>query len=423
MSTTHAGWLTPWRTAFDNGVVGLAQWNPTSPVVAINATFDAGSVADPADLPGLAYLVRRTIDRGTANRTGGEIADLLDDRGVSIWTSVSRHAFSISCLCLSEDFPVLLRLVADIARAPAFPLDEIDTRRIQAITSLREGQDDPATIAIDLLQEDLYGTGHPYGRNVKGTVAGLEAVRRPDLVGYHGRVLVPAALRVAIVGDIEPERGLDEVAIAFGDWPGAPAPFAVISAPPAPRLRSVRRHDMPGKVQADIGYGFTTVRRMDPRFYAFWMMNNVLGQFGLGGRLAENIRERHGMAYYAYSTLDALVGEGPLIVRAGVDPANVDRAVEAIDEEVRAFGLGGPTRDELEDTRSSLIGSIPRMLESNESIAEFLLHAESFGLGLDYDRRLPELLRAVTIDDVREAAAAVLCPDHAAIVVAGPPAA
>ena len=68
MSTTHAGWLTPWRTAFDNGVVGLAQWNPTSPVVAINATFDAGSVADPADLPGLAYLVRRTIDRGTRYR-------------------------------------------------------------------------------------------------------------------------------------------------------------------------------------------------------------------------------------------------------------------------------------------------------------------------------------------------------------------
>lgn len=423
MSTTHAGWLTPCRTAFDNGAVGLAQWNPTSPVVAINATFEAGSAADPADLPGVAYLVRRTIDRGTLNRTAGEIADLLDDRGVSIWTSVSRHSFALSCLCLNEDFPELLRLFADIARAPAFPVDEIDKRRIQAITSLREGQDDPATIAIDLLHEDLYGPGHPYGRNAKGTVAGLEAIRRHDLVDYHRRLLVPAALRVAIVGDIQPERALDEVAIAFGDWRGAPLPLDSISPPSSPRARSVRRHQMPGKVQADIGYGFTTIRRMDPRFYAFWMMNNVLGQFGLGGRLADNIRERQGMAYYAYSTLDAMVGEGPLIVRAGVDPANVERAIEAIDEEVRRFGLEGPTQDELEDTRSSLIGSIPRMLESNESIAEFLLHAESFGLGLDYDRRLPDLLRAVTIDEVRDAAADVLCPDHAAIVVAGPAAA
>jgi zinc protease len=423
VSTIGTGWLTPCRTAFDNGVVALAQWNPTSPVVAINATFDAGSAEEPADFPGVAYLVRRTIDRGTANRTASEIADLLDDRGVSIWTSVSRHSFSISLLCLAEDFPDLLRLVADIARAPAFPVEEIEKRRVQAITSLREGQDDPATIAIDLLHQDLYGAAHPYGRNVKGTVAGLEALRRHHLVGYHDRFLVPDALRVAIVGDIEPGRAVDEVAVAFGNWQGAPAALESISPPPASRARSLRRHDMPGKVQADIGYGFTTVRRMDPRFYAFWMMNNVLGQFGLGGRLAENIRERQGMAYYAYSTLEAMIGEGPLIVRAGVDPANVDRAIEAIDDEVGAFGIGGPTRDELEDTRSSLIGSIPRMLESNESIAEFLLHAELFGLGLDFDRRLPELLRAVTIDDVREAAAEVLRPDHAAIVVAGPPAA
>lgn len=423
MSTTHTGGLAPCRTALDNGVVGLAHENPTSPVVAINATFDAGSAADPADLPGVAYLVRRTIDRGTANRTAAEIADLLDDRGVSIWTSVSRHSFALSCLCLTEDFPDLLRLFADIIREPAFPVDEIDKRRIQAITSLREGQDDPATIAIDLLHEDLYSARHPYGRNVKGTVAGLESVRRHDLVGYHSRFLVPAALRVAVVGDIHPERALEQVALAFGDWHGAPAALGSISPPLNPRARSLRRHEMPGKVQADIGYGFTTIRRLDPRFYAFWMMNNVLGQFGLGGRLAENIRERQGMAYYAYSTLDAMVGEGPLIVRAGVDPSNVERTIEAIDQEVRAFGAGGPTRDELEETRASLIGSIPRMLESNESIAEFLLHAELFGLGLDYDRRLPELLRDVTLDDVRDAASSVLCPEHAAIVVAGPPAA
>ena len=423
MSTTRAGWLTPCRAALDNGVVGLAQWNPTSPVVAINATFDAGSAGDPPDLPGTAYLVRRTIDRGTANRTAGEIADLLDDRGVSIWTSVSRHTFSISCLCLSEDFPDLLHLIADIARVPAFPVDEIDKRRIQAITSLREGQDDPATVAVDLLHEDLYGAGHPYGRNVKGTVAGLEAIRRQDLAAYHSRLLVPAALRVAIVGDVEAEGALDEVARAFGGWQGASRPLDSIPAHSARRMRFLRRHDMPGKVQTDIAYGFTAVRRMDPRFYAFWMMNNVLGQFGLGGRLAESIREREGMAYYAYSTLDAMVGGGPLIVRAGVDPANVNRAIEAIDHEVRAFGLAGPTLEELEDTRSSLIGSIPRMLESNESIAEFLLHTELFGLGLDYDRRLPALLRAVTIDDVREAAAEVLRVDRAAIVVAGPSAA
>ena len=91
---------------------------------------------------------------------------------------------------------------------------------------------------------------------------------------------------------------------------------------------------MPGKTQTDIAYGFTAVRRLDPRYYAYWMMNNILGQFGLGGRLADNIRERQGMAYYAFSTLDPAAGEAPLLIRAGVDPANVERAIAAIDHEV-----------------------------------------------------------------------------------------
>ena len=98
---------------------------------------------------------------------------------------------------------------------------------------------------------------------------------------------------------------------------------------------------MPGKPQTDIAYGFTTIRRLDPRYYAYWMMNNVLGQFGLGGRLADNIRERQGMAYYAFSAFDPNVGEGPLLVRAGVDPANVDRALAAIDHEVAALADDG----------------------------------------------------------------------------------
>jgi zinc protease len=177
---------------------------------------------------------------------------------------------------------------------------------------------------------------------------------------------------------------------------------------------------MPGKVQTDIAYGFTTIRRLDPRYYSYWMMNNILGQFGLGGRLADNIRERQGMAYYAFSSFDPTVGDGPLVVRAGVDPKNVERAIEAIDTEVRQLGEHGPTPLEVEETRAYLIGSIPRLLETNYSIAGFLQSCEQFGLGLDYDRRLPALLESVTIDEIRLAAAEVLCPDRAAIAIAGP---
>jgi len=178
--------------------------------------------------------------------------------------------------------------------------------------------------------------------------------------------------------------------------------------------------EMPDKPQSDIAYGFTSISRLDPAYCSHWVMNTILGQFGLGGRLADNIRERQGMAYYAFSSFDPSLGPGPLVIRAGVDPNNVQRAIEAIDAEVGALGRDGATEKELQETRQFLIGSIPRMLETNQSIATFLQTAEFFGLGLDYDRQLPALLRAVTLEDVRQAAAGVLDPSRASVAVAGP---
>ena len=99
----------------------------------------------------------------------------------------------------------------------------------------------------------------------------------------------------------------------------------------------------------------------------------------------------------------------------------MSRALAAIDLEVGRLGAEGPTLDEVEETRQYLIGSIPRMLETNAGIAIFLQTAEQFGLGLDYDRQLPAYLRAVTSDEVRAAAAEVLRPDRAAVAIAGPP--
>ena len=145
---------------------------------------------------------------------------------------------------------------------------------------------------------------------------------------------------------------------------------------------------MMNKAQADVAYGFTAVARNDPAYYASSLMNNILGQYSMGGRLGDSIRERQGMAYYAFSSLDANVAEGPLVVRAGISPENVDRAVASIDEEIGRFAREGATAKELQESQQYLIGSMPRALETNAAIAVFLQTAELFGLGLDYDLRL-----------------------------------
>ena len=418
--TKAPGGLSPVRHVLPNGAAVIIQETSFSPAVTISMAFRAGSVNEPDDLPGLAWLASRVIDRGTATRSADAIAEALDDRGVALRTATNRHVISLSCTCLSEDFNDVLAVLADVARNPVFPQEEIDKRRAELVTAIRQDQDNPGIRAAEALQSLLYGPSHPYGRPAKGTVESVERIRRDDLVAYHAARFAPSALFIVIVGDVRAADAVSQVTKAFEGWDAVPAPEREVPPVVRPASRQQIMIEMPDKPQSDIAYGFTSISRLDPTYCHHWVMNNILGQFGLGGRLAENIRERQGMAYYAFSSFDPSLGPGPLVIRAGVDPANVERALAAIDTEVGSLGRDGATERELLETRQYLIGSIPRMLETNQSIATFLQTAEFFSLGLDYDRRLPALLQAVTLEDVKAAAAGVLHPERACVVSAGP---
>ena len=414
MSPTVAAGLSPVRVSLDNGAVVIVQRASATPAVSINATFLAGGIHEPDDLTGLAYLTGRVIDRGTERRTADEIAGELDQRGVSLRIGTTRHTMTLSCTCLAEDFEDVLAIVMDVARRPTFPEEELAKRRAESMTALRQDEDNLAVRAVERFQNclparDILDDGQRTSkRSIGSIVVRLQISHRPT------SALGASARRV---GDVEPSI-VDCAAMEIRRRPFPPA--GPLIAPP-PASRAVRR----GRAST-CREGPTTSRMasyhqtLDPRYYGYWMMNNILGQFGLGGRLADNIRERQGMAYYAFSSFDPTVGEGPLVVRAGVDPKNVERAIEAIDSEVRQLGERGPTALEVEETRAYLIGSIPRLLETNYSIAEFLQSCEQFGFGLDYDRRLPALLESVTMDEIRSPAVEVLCPERAAIAIAGP---
>jgi zinc protease len=418
MTPPHAG-LAPARTTLANGVVLLAKETNTTPAVTISLAMRAGSICDPDDAPGATYLLSRTIDRGTTTRSAEQIAEELDNHGITLTITLPRHIFSMVCTCLAEDFDAVFALLGDIMMSPTLPQNELATRKGEVITAIRQDDDNPAVRATESLMALLF-EGHPYGRRLKGTVADVDALTRARLADLHARRFAPSELIAVVVGDVAPSRAADAAERIFGGWrPPSPPPIHVAHVRPA----AVRRRlviPMMNKSQADIAYGFVAIARRDPAYHACWLMNNALGQYAIGGRLGDSIRERQGMAYYVSSSLDANVVEGPLAIRAGVGPANVDRAVASIDEELLRLTADGLTEKELDESRRYLIGSMPRRLETNDGIAAFLLGLEFFDLGLDYDVRMPSLLAAVTLDDTLAAARALLDPARATVVVAGP---
>ena len=419
-TTVHRG-LSPLSKRLPNGATVIAQHTTTHRAVTIHASVAAGSGHDADEALGTAAFVAEAIDRGTESHSADALAEAFDARGVSLSVGVSRHLMTFSCTCLAEDVEEVLGLVAGVITHPTFPPDQVERRRSAVITSIRQDEDNPAVVATEALMATLYPGGHPYGRRAKGTVASVQAIGRDALIAFHREHVGASQLRVVIVGEVDSARAVTLAEAVFGGWAhpgGAPlAPPPVTSA----STRTTQTLTLAGKAQSDIAYGFTSVTRPDPRYYALTLMNTVLGQYAMGGRLGDSIRERQGMAYYVFSSFDANVAEGPLMVRAGVNPANVARAIASIDEEVARMARDGATPSELGDAKRYLIGSMPRMLETNGGIAAFLHTADFFGLGLDFDQRLPALLDAVTLDQVQEVARTFLAPDRAAIVVAGPP--
>jgi zinc protease len=285
----------------------LVQQTVTHPAVTLYATLPGGSGFDEDQLLGRSSFLARVIDRGTGHRTAEQLAEDLDGRGVSLNVGVTRHLLSLSCTCLAEDLHAMLDIVADVLRYPTFPPDQIERRRTTIITAIRQDEDNPAAVAMEGLMRLVYPDGHPYGRPARGTVDSVERITRDDLVRLYEDQVGASGLRLVIVGDVEPDIAYEGAEQAFADWlvPGGRA----LQPPAAPQPRTRQRHTtaMPGKAQSDIAYGFATIARRDPRYFALTLLNNVLGQYALGGRLGDNIRERQGMAYYVFSSFDANV--------------------------------------------------------------------------------------------------------------------
>jgi zinc protease len=226
---------------------------------------------------------------------------------------------------------------------------------------------------------------------------------------------------ISVVGAVDPQKAVSLVQDFLGDWSNPRQPDPPVLPPLTPLESEVsQRVEIPGKIQSDIVMGVAGPPRRSPDYFAAALGNSILGQFGMMGRIGEVVREKAGLAYYAYSSMSGGLGPGPWSVSAGVNPAAEDQSIELIQGEIRRFVTELVTDDELSDSQSSTIGRLPLALESNGGVAAALLNLERYNLGLDYYRRYADSVNAVTVEDVRETAQKYFDPDALAIAIAGP---
>ena len=409
------------RHQLPNGITVLIYENPESRTVVMQGTIWAGSSRENRATAGLASLTSDMLLRGTEKRDFERIYEEMESLGASVEFGSGYQSAEFSANGLAEDFDLLLDLITQSLRYPTFEADELEQIRSETVTQILMRQNDTRSMAQLAFHEALYGLEHPYGRSVTGYLDSVQALTIEDVRAFHAAHYSPQGMVIVVVGGISAETVLARINEQLGDWhnpryqPPPPLPTAV-------RPQGVHRVEqvMADKSQADLLIGLPGPKRSAPDYLAVRVANTVLGVFGMMGRLGKSVRERQGLAYYVRSVLQGGLGEHPWYVSTGVVPEKLEQAILSIQAEIRRMQTERVPREELADSQAYLVGSLPMSVETNEGKASLIEDMEIYGLGLDYLVNYPDMIQAISAEDLLLAANRYFSADDVVISIAGP---
>ena len=405
------------RHKLPNDLVWLFSPQTELPLVTLELLIKAGTLTDPPRKEGLANLTASLLLNGTKSRSAAKIASELDFMGARLSVAGGGDFATVSLTVLKKDLGPALALLQDILMNPTFPAAEVVRKVNQFKAALASAEDEPKVVASRTFIKQLYGA-FPYNHPVMGTPQGLTAITRRDLVEFHRNYYRPNNTVLSLVGDLTLAEAQEWVAKIFRAWAAAPLP--AIKLPAIPSLNQRREVVIDKDItQANIILGNLGITRHNRDFYAFQVMNYLLGGGGFVSRLMDDIRVNRGLAYSVYSSFDPGLEPGPFIVALETKNASAGEAVTRVVEQLRRIMTQPVTPEELKEAKSYLIGSFPRKMDSISKRAWLLGYVEVYGLGLDYPWRYPELIQHLTPEDIQKVAEKYLQPEKYLLVVVG----
>ncbi|MCV2881919.1 M16 family metallopeptidase [Actibacterium sp. XHP0104] len=399
---------------------GINAWLVESheiPFVALEIRFQGGAGLDAPGKRGAINLMTGLLEEGAGDMDARAFATARDGLAARISFDVHNDALSVSAQFLTENRDQGVELLHLALTEPRFDDDAVERVRGQVLGGIRARQKDPDDIASDRFNALAFGD-HPYGSDVNGTLDGVAALTRDDLIAAKDRVMARDRLFVSAVGDITAEELGALLDRLFDGLPetGAPMPgradFALTGG------IDVVPYDTP---QSVVVFGHTGIPRDDPDFFAAYVLNSVLGGGGFSSRLMEEVREKRGLTYGIATYLYNLDHADMVLGKVASANNRVAEAIEVIRAEWARAATEGITEDELDTIKTYLTGSYPLRFDGNGPIANIMVGMQMEGLGLDYIATRNDKVNAVTLDDVRRVAARLLDADALHFVVVGQP--
>ena len=377
--------------------------NHDLPMLDLSVEFPAGGAYDAKEKSGLARMTNRVLQLGTQDMSEDDIARKLADVGavMSGRFDTDRGGLSLRTLSSKAERAQALAVFAAVLQRPAFPGPVLEREKVRVADAIKESDTKPETIAAVNFFRMAF-PDHPYGQRLSGEVETVAGLTREDLADFYRDHYVARHAVVALMGDLTREEAerIAETLTAGLPPGGAEEPLL----PPVPDLAQSRsRRVAHPATQSHILIGAPAIRRTDPDYFPLLVGNYVLGGGGFVSRLMDEVRQKRGLAYSAYSTFSALQRKGPFMIGMQTRRDQTEDALKVVDKTLRDFLEHGPTGQELTAAKQNLAGGFPLRIDSNAKILEYLAAIGFYRLPLTYLDDFVKNVERVTAADVRAA--------------------
>lgn len=408
------------RTAkLENGIQIFAVERKDLPKVSVLLGVRAASISDPQGKEGVASLSLDVMKRGTTSKKALEIDDALGNLGTSFDASVGTESATIGFEVLKRNLKPAMAVLADVARNPSFPEDELERARKLRLADLAQAENSPGAISARLMPMLAYGKNHPYGRPTAGYPATVEKVSREDLAKFHDTYWKPGGSALVFVGDITIAEATELAKENFGTWKGT-APASAALPPPQPMgTGKVFLVNRPNAAQTAVALILPGPARIADDYYALSLANTVWGG-AAGARLGMNIREEKGYSYGVFSFPAAHSKYGIWDARGGVQTNKTKESVVEFEKELKYIAGEKPVSDkELTDAKHNRVRGYAQGFESVGQVAGSIEQLWALGLPITELQREPDELSKATLAMVNAAAQKYAKPSGATLLLVG----
>lgn len=418
IATTPAAAIDVKAVKSPGGIAAYLNEDHGNQVVAVAFFFAGGSSLDPADKVGLSNFAVALLDEGAGDKDSLTFQTELENRSIRWRIGADKDAIAGSVTATTDNLDAALDLLALGLTQPRFDAEPIERIRKQILVKLKADSENPNRIAASTLMKALFGD-HPYGRNDDGTAESVAALGGDDFKAWAKARFAKDRLIVAASGDITPRQLGRAIDRAFGKLPATTGLETALPAAAITPTADVVRVDK--KLPQSVIYlGQQGIGRQDADWYTAQVVDYVFGSGSFNSRLMDEIREKRGLAYSVFSSLQPLDAGAFVMAGAGTRADAAAESITVFRDEWRKLSETGITADELQGAKDYLTGAWPLRFTATTRIADTLIAVQRDKLGLDYLDQRNDLINRVTLEDANRVARRVYNPETLKVVVVGP---